>query len=175
MNLIKQSVLTFFLVLSIPGYTNTPVDNTQLAVWANEAIVATYTYSFDNFLARQKEIAKYFSAEGWTGYSAALNASKLPDAVQANKYYVSAVATLPPEIKALEPGKWEAKMPILVVYQNPQYRQKQDLDVTIQFKEASSGSGVRGFSIINLQAKAGKPPCVCTPESNAISEDVKKQ
>lgn len=165
MNKIKLSMLLVLVTLTLPGFAQSVPDNTQLEVWANEAIIATYTYNYGNFLPRQKEIATYFSPEGWTAYSTALAASKLPESVQTNKYVVTAVATLPPHIKVLEPGKWEATMPILVLYQNPQYQQKQDLDVTIQFKQAASGSGVRGLTILSLQAKAGKPPCTCAPDT----------
>ncbi len=148
------------LTLSISVQAAAP-DNTQLAVWVNEAIVATYTYNYKNFLPRQKEIAKYFTASGWTDFSTAVTAAKLPEAVQTNSYYVSAVATLPPEVKALGPNQWQAKMPLLVVYQNPQYKQKQNLEVTIRFIQAPSGQGVRGFAITGLQSKVSEPPCIC--------------
>jgi hypothetical protein len=141
-----------------------PPDNTQLAVWANEAIIATYTFDYKNFLDRQKEIAKYFTAGGWTAYSTAITTSKLPDAVKANSYYVSAVATLPPEITSIGPNQWQAKMPILVIYKNPQYQQKQNLDVTIHFTQAPAGQGVRGFAIMSLQSKISTPPCQCSNE-----------
>lgn len=138
-------------------------DNTQLAVWANEAIVATYTFDYANFLPRQKEIARYFTAEGWTAYSTALNNSKLPETVKTSQYSVSAVATLPPVVKTLSPTQWQAEMPVLVIYKNPQYQQKQTLSVTINFSEAPSGQGVRGFAINNLQSKVSEPPCECQP------------
>ena len=140
-------------------------DATQLAVWANEAIVATYSYNYKNYLPRQREIAHYFSADGWTAYSAALNASQLPDAIQKNAYFVSAVATMPPEIKTISTSQWQASMPLLVIYKNPQYKQKQTLLVTINFSEAPSGQGVRGFSINNLQSKVTEPLCECLPPS----------
>lgn len=149
-----------------------PPDNTQLAVWANEAIIATYTFDYKNFLENQKGIAKYFTAGGWTAYSTAMTSSKLPEAVQTNSYYVSAVATLPPEITTLAPNQWQAKMPILVVYKNPQYQQKQNLDVTIHFTQAPAGQGVRGFAILSLQSKVSTPPCQCsdkTSETNTTS------
>lgn len=145
-------------------------DNTALSVWANEAIVATYTYNYKNFLARQKEIAKYFTAEGWTAYSAALLASKLPESIQTNSYYVSAVATLPPQITLKAPNQWQAKMPLLVVYRNPQYQQKQNLEVTIDFKQAPSGQGVRGLSIISLQSKVTKAACKCQTEEESHTQ-----
>ncbi len=146
--------------------SHTRADNTQLAVWANEAIVATYTYDYKNFLSRQKEIAKYFTAEGWTAYSDALNNAKLPEIIQKNAYFVSAVATLPPEIKSISSAHWIASMPLLVVYKNPQYQQKQNLLVTIHFIPAPSGQGVRGLSIVSLQSKVIEPPCLCQAASS---------
>jgi hypothetical protein len=140
---------------------------TELAVWANEAIVSTYSYNFKNFLQRQKEIAKYFTAKGWTDFSTVFIASKLPEAVKANSYFVSAVATLPPKIKALDANHWQATMPLLVVYQNPQYQQKQTLEVTINFTQAPSGQGVRGLAITSLQSKIIKPTCKCDLDDSA--------
>ncbi|ASQ47268.1 DotI/IcmL family type IV secretion protein [Legionella clemsonensis] len=155
--------LLILLVLSTTGFA--VPDNTQLAVWANEAIVATYTFDYNNFLPRQKEIAKYFTAAGWTAYSTALNTSKLPEAVKKNYYSVSAVATLPPTIKTINATQWEATMPLLVLYKNPQYQQKQNLLVTIIFIQAPSGQGVRGLAIASLQSKVTQPPCVCQPQN----------
>ncbi len=134
---------------------------TQLSVWANEAVVATYTYDYQNFITQQRNIAKYFTASGWTGYSAALNTSQLPQMIQKNSYVVSAVALLPVELKTIDTNHWQAKMPLLVVYKNPQYQQKQTLDVTIQFTTAPSGQGVRGLAITNLVSKVTKNPCQC--------------
>lgn len=97
----------------------------DLSVWANEAIVSTYTFSASNFLDRQKQIAKYFSSQGWINYNKALQASKLQDSVQKNNYDVSAVALLPPVIKTLvKTNEWEATMPLLVLYKNKDYQQK---------------------------------------------------
>jgi hypothetical protein len=48
-----------------------------------------------------------------------------------------------------------------VVYKNPQYQQKQTLEVTIQFETAASGQGVRGLAISNLISKTTQKPCQC--------------
>ncbi|WED42729.1 DotI/IcmL family type IV secretion protein [Legionella cardiaca] len=171
--MIRQSKRYFLLLLfifSAQSFAAAP-DKTQLAVWANEAIVATYTFDYQNFLARQKEIAKYFSAAGWTAYSTALNASKLPETVKNNSYFVSAVATLPPEIKTINATQWQAIMPILVLYKNPQYQQKQNLLVTINFVPAPAGQGVRGLSIVSLQSKVTQPPCECKPQEESTPAD----
>lgn len=139
----------------------------QRAVWVNEAIVATFTYNHQNFLERQKEIAKYFTADGWMAYSKALQAAKLQDTVQTNAYYVSAVATMPPTLKPLANKKWQAIMPVLVVYKNPEYKQEQTLKITLTFMESPAGTGVRGFAVTELQASVDKPPCQCVGESSA--------
>jgi hypothetical protein len=147
--------------LSLPFSAIAAPDNTQMAVWANEAIVATYTYNAQNYLSRQKEIAFYFTATGWIAYTKALTDSKLPEAVQKNNYEVTAVATQPPTIKMVYADHWEAVMPLLVVYKNPAYQQKQHLMVTLQFTTSPTGQGVRGFAITSLQSAQVSPSCEC--------------
>lgn len=162
------NVYSLFLCFSLLSLTlqAAPVpDDTQLAVWANEAIVATYSYDYQNFLARQKEIATYFSAKAWIAYSKALNDSKLPDTIQKNSYFISAVATAPPEIKSLNGNQWEAKMPLLVIYKNPQYQQSQTLAITLDFSVAPSGQGVRGLIINSFKAEVVTPLCKCPPNN----------
>ena len=156
-------ILCVFLV-GFPLQAQLAPDDTQRAVWVNEAIIATYTYNHNDFMARQKDIAKYFTAQGWINYSKALQASKLPEAIQKNAYSVSAVATMPPEIKVIKDNQWQANMPVLVVYTNPEYKQKQTLNIMITFIEAPGRTGVRGFAITNLQAKISQPACTCAKE-----------
>ncbi|KTD46026.1 hypothetical protein Lrub_2823 [Legionella rubrilucens] len=159
-----------FVLLLLPLTSQGAIpDQTQLSVWANEAIVATYTYDYKNYLNQQRAIAKYFSAQGWTQYSAALNASGLPEAVQKNAYFVTSVALAPPTVKAISDQQWQAVMLLLVVYKNPQYQQKQTLEVSITFSQAPSGQGIRGLAINTLQAKIKKPACRCDMEEEVNS------
>ena len=129
----------------------------------------TYTYSYKNYLEDQKKIAKYFAADAWIAYSNALNASKLPEDVQKNLYSVSAVATAPPVITNIDPTHWKATMGLIVVYQNPQYQQRQNLKVNINFMVAPSGQGVRGYTITSLQSTVNKQPCKCDVEEESDS------
>lgn len=141
-------------------YAATP-DRTQLAVWANEAVVAIYTFDYKHYVQQQKNAALYFTSEGWIAYNKALGASKLLETVQKNSYEVSAVATSPPKITTLDPHHWQATMTLLVLYQNPQYQQKQNLKVVITFSEAPSGQGIRGLSASGLQSTQTQAPCEC--------------
>lgn len=158
--------LIFFIVSQL-GYA--APDSIPAAVWANEAIIATYTFNYKTYLQQQKDIAKYFTAEAWIAYSKALTAAKLPEAVQKNSYDVTAVATQPPKIITFDPTHWQAIMPILVVYQNPQYQQRQNLKVVIRFTTAPAGQGVRGLSITSLQTTVTEPPCQCPNEETKES------
>ncbi|CEG55655.1 DotI/IcmL family type IV secretion protein [Legionella fallonii] len=161
----KKTALLFALIgLLFSQFARATPDRTQLAVWANEAIIATYTINYKTFIQQQKEIAKYYSSNGWIAYSKALDASKLPEAIQKNQYDVTAVATQPPRLVTLDPTHWQATMTILVVYQNPQYQQRQNLKVVIGFTTAPSGQGVRGLSINSMQSTVISPPCQCPNE-----------
>ncbi len=90
-------------------------DDVERLVWVNEAIVATYTYNAQNFVARQKEIAHYFTSDGWIAFNKALNVAQIPQTIQKNLYQVSAVAISPPEVKLVRQDRWQATMPLLVV------------------------------------------------------------
>lgn len=161
--------LVGFMLLVVCSFEAVAQSDAELAVWANEAIVATYTFDFQDFLNQQKQIAKYFTAAGWANYATAFNSAKLPDAVQKNKYFVTAVALMPPTIKNIRPNHWQAVMPTLVVYTNPAYQQKQTLEVTINFEAVPAGQGIRGLAIDSFQTNVITPPCECKPSSPAIT------
>lgn len=144
--------------------------NTPLAVWANEAIVATYTYDYQNFIPEQKDIAKYYTAEAWTSYSAAFTSSKIPEQVMKNAYFVSAVALLPVDLKIVDAAHWQASVPIVVVYRNAQFQQKQTLQVTIDFGKAPPGQGIRGLAITKFTSVVTQEPCLCkNPPPQSLS------
>ncbi|MBL7481442.1 DotI/IcmL family type IV secretion protein [Legionella bononiensis] len=173
----KLITLAAGIVLFLAAHTGIAApDRTQLAVWANEAIIATYTFDYKNYLQQQKEIAKYFTSDGWIAYTKALNESKLPEAVQKNSYEVTAVATQPPVLTTLDPTHWQATMTVLVVYKNPQYQQQQNLKVVLSFIQAPAGQGVRGFAVTSLQARVTEPPCECKiPENENSTQKSDKQ
>ena len=147
-----------------PPASPSPRNKTPTQVWVNEAIVATYTFDYMNFVQQQREIARYFTAEGWRAYSQALLESRLAQTIAEHNYTVTAVATMPPIIKQINANHWQGNMTLLVLYKNPQYQQTQNLDVTITFTEAEGGRGVRGLAITSLQSKAITPPCECRPQ-----------
>lgn len=159
----------FGFLYSLCGFANP--EQAALSVWVNEAIVTTYNFSYKNFIQDQKQIAKYFTADAWIAYSNAMNEAKLPESVQKNLYFVRAVATEPPTLNKIDATNWNATMPVLVVYENAQYKQRQNLKVSITFAQAPAGRGIRGWNITSFRAVPTQPPCQCaveeeTPETN---------
>lgn len=170
MNALLRPLLCICLVFFTGSVTYAAPDKIQLLVWANEAIVATYTVNYKTYLQEQKSTAKYFTTAGWIAYSNALNAAKLPEIIKKNAYDVTAVATAPPQLTAVDATHWTVVMPILVQYKNPQYQQQQYLNVTLGVTSATDGQGVRGFSITSLQSSVIKPPCQCSMPSTSVQK-----
>lgn len=145
-------------ILSVSGlWAQEPISqNTKLSVWANEAIVETYTYSFKDQRARFKSIAKLYTAKGWKSFLDAVESSKLVDTINQYKYSVRAVALAPPSIKNNpKSGKvksWLISMPTLVYFDNPTQPQRQYLDVNLTVDYAPS-RGERPFAINRFVAK----------------------
>jgi hypothetical protein len=160
-----QQLLAFCIsLLCLTALSSAAADTNDVAlsVWANEAIVSAYTFNDTNLLQRQKDIAKYFTAQAWIAFSKAITTAKLKESVEQNHYKVSAVALLPPTIKQLNPkGEWQATMPLMVLYKNPEYQQKQTLNVVITFILTKPGIGIRGFAISSFNSTVKTPACRC--------------
>ena len=163
----KRVFLSGLILFVVSQAVSAAFDRAQLVVWANEAVVATYTFDYKNYLQQQKASAQYFTADGWIAYNKALTASKLLETVQKNSYEVSAVATSPPRLTTLDPTHWQATMTLLVVYQNPQYQQRQNLKVVLSFSQMPAGLGVRGLGITSLQTTPIDAPCQCPADNSA--------
>lgn len=152
-------VFALLLLLTRVGFAD-PAPET-LSVWANEAIVATYSLDAEHLVQDQQASAKYFTSTAWLNFLKAFDASGISAAIKKNSYQVSAVATLPPTIKTMSSNTWQATMSLLVWYKNPAYQQKQTLNVTIQFTQVPNSQGVRGLAITNFKAEVAAQPCPC--------------
>jgi hypothetical protein len=131
-----------------------------LQVWVNQAIVNLFTYSYDNWDARQKDMASYFTPDAWQAFQNAINKSNIIAQVKQNKFTVSAVATLPPTIKNLGKNLYQVEMPILVAYKNTNDTQIQNLVIQIHvFNTNNSGFGQ--FAINQFLSKIDTAPCAC--------------
>jgi hypothetical protein len=132
-----------------------------LQVWTNEAIVNLYDFTAGNWLARQKDMAQYFTAEAWMAYQAALKKTQLIQQVTENSFSVSAVSTAPPTVKSIDATSWDAKMPVLVQFKNQNGVQFQNFEVNLKIIKVND-SGLRGFAIQQYDSKVLKELCACT-------------
>lgn len=119
--------------------------------WANQAAIAAYTYNFVNYRNELQAASGFFTADGWTQFLNALQASNNLDAVKAKKLVVSAVATRAPII--LQKGilnnrySWRVQMPILVTYQSASEFSQQNNVVTMLITRVSTLNSPRGIGI----------------------------
>lgn len=135
-----------------------------LQVWANQAIVNLFTYSYDNWDARQQDMAAYFTPDAWKAFQNAINKSNIIAQVKQNKYTVSAVATLPPTIKNIGKNLYQCDMPILVAYKNANDTQIQNLAIELHVFDTNS-SGFGQFAINQFLSKVDSSPCSCKDKS----------
>lgn len=135
--------------------------NLDKKIWAHQAILATFQISHDSYIADQKEIARYFTSKAWQQYLQGLNKVKYQDFIAKNYYRVSAVALKPVQLAVKPEGYWQATMPVLIQYKNPQYEQFQTLSVTIQFHSAKPGLGIQGYQLVSYQSKQLDKLCKC--------------
>lgn len=158
---IQQMIRLLLLTLSLSLLTSAqaaqqpPVADTALLVWANEAIISTYTYNFADYQQQLQQISPYFTADGWQVFIDTFTKSNVLDSVKSNEYAVSAVATRPPIILTQGPVSnqyvWQVEMPILVLYQNADQEQEQHLIIQITITE--NKTGIRGLGIVQLNAE----------------------
>lgn len=144
-------------------------DNITRTLWASHAIINIYHYNHDTYLADQKHIARYFSASAWINYTKAINAAQLPELIKKNQWQVRSVPIKPPVLKALPENHWQADMPVLVQYKNPQREQYQTVNVSIQFGPAKKGTGIEGWTIDSFQANILQQPCQCAVQQAKIN------
>lgn len=160
--IIAATLCTSFLCFAGP-------EQAAMNVWVSEAVVATYSYDYKDFLLQQQHIAKYFTADGWINYSKALKDSKLPEAVAKNHYEVSAIPIDTPQVHQVDPNHWNASIKLLVIYKNATYKQHQMLNVDVNITTAPSGQGIRGLSVSNLKSTLIKEPCQCAIEEEHVA------
>ena len=153
----------FYISIFIAHFTNAfaLAPTVPLQVWTNEAIVNLYDFTAGNWLARQKDMAQYFTAEAWIAYEAALKKTQLITQVTENSFSVSAVSTAPPEVKSINAKSWNAKMPILVQFKNENGVQVQNFEINLKIIKVNDG-GLRGFAIQQYGSKVLKELCACT-------------
>ena len=155
----KSFYITIFILCFRHAFALAP--NVPLQVWTNEAIVNLYNFNASNWLARQKDMAQYFTAASWIAYQAALKKTQMMQQVADNKFSVSAVATAPPEVKAINSSTWDAAMPVLIQFKNQSGSQVQNVSVHLTIIKVQEG-GLRGYAIQQYSTKILTELCPCT-------------
>jgi intracellular multiplication protein IcmL len=128
----------------------------ELLQWANEAVVAAYTYNFVNYREELQDTSQYFTPDGWTQFQTGLKASRNLETVIARKMVVSATATGAPSItdQGILNGRyaWRIKIPLLATYENNNERIQQPVTVNILVLRVSNLETPKGVAIAQFYA-----------------------
>lgn len=128
----------------------------SLQVWANNAIINSFTFNDKNLQTRQLDIAQFFEPQAWKRFS---QLNIFQDA-KSHHFEVSAVATLPPKINLLENHSFFAEMPIMVTYVHANETITQNLNITIK-AIPSKARGTGGYTIAQFESINVSSPCAC--------------
>lgn len=158
-----RKILLLFLMLFFKS-SQALEPSVPMQVWVNQAIINLFTYSYDNWDARQKDMASYFTPDAWQAFQNAVAKSNIISQVKQNKYNVSAVATLPPTIKTIGKNIYQVDMPILVAYKNENDTQVQNLVITLHVFDTNA-TGLGQFAINQFLSKIDTTPCSCKGNS----------
>jgi intracellular multiplication protein IcmL len=129
----------------------------QVLVWANEAVVSTYTTNFVNYPQTLQTASHYFTPAAWKAYYETLKNSGQLETIIKKKLVVSTVATSAPIIlnEGVKEGKytWTVQMPVLIKYQNAHTAKTEHRVVNLSIVRTPQYIGTRGLGIQSFSAQ----------------------
>jgi len=148
-------LLTLSLFLAGCAATTKPVTSKDtMQAWANEALLATFTYDYAHYPQQLRRASHYYTTEGWKNYASALEASGNLQAIVNKKMIASAIPQGTPKVLSKAGTKaqaaWKIEIPMLLIYQNAHTNLKQSVIVTLVVLKTNGQSGVRGLAIDQL-------------------------
>jgi hypothetical protein len=108
-------------------------------MWSEKAALQTFNYSSENIDAKLLELKKCFTEQGWVGYTEALTKSGNVLAIKSQNLSVSSQIDGSISVSSIESDKWQARIPIQVVYQNDKEKLTQSLDIDMLISRKSNG------------------------------------
>lgn len=109
----------------------------NISGWVFEAIIASYSFDFNNYYKQLDKVSYYYTPEGYSMYLKSLQLNKIEDQVMLNKIEVS---TVPLQTPVLVKGGvfgvteyWRYRVPVLISYyagKNPIF-ERQTVEVLV--------------------------------------------
>lgn len=131
-----------------------------LIQWATNAVLAVYTYNFNNYRQVFQDSRQYFTDDGWQQFITALSQSRNLQAVQDKKLVLSAVVSSAPIVNreyVAGNGKytWEIQLPVMVTYQSLSEEFHENLVIVLRVQRVSTLDSSDGVGIISFVARSG--------------------
>jgi hypothetical protein len=138
-------------------YSTPHLSNSAVLSWANEAIVATFSYDFINIEKTKQMISNYYTPSGWKIMGEAHN--EIGDEISVLKEHLvaSAVAVSAPKIieqKNIENRySWLIEMPVLLTFVKDDYMKNNKLLARFLVVRDNPQVHDRGLAINNISLK----------------------
>lgn len=107
--------------------------------WSENAALQTFNYNSENIDAKLQELKQCFTEQGWIGYNEALTKSGNVSAIKSQKLNVSSQIDGDVNVNSIDNDKWQARIPIQVVYQNDKEKLTQSLDIDMLISRKTNG------------------------------------
>lgn len=149
-------------ILPLQPLNEPNMSNNAISSWANEAVMAVYSFNFIDYRQALSRAQDYFTPEGWQQFLSSLQSSNTLAMVLSQKLIVTAVPTQAPVIldQGLLSGTyaWKIQEPVLVTYQSASMTQPQALTIVMTIERMSTLNNPKGVGISQFVAIQGGPP-----------------
>jgi intracellular multiplication protein IcmL len=148
----------------------------DVAVWAENAVIAANSYDYANFHAQLQRAQKYFTDYGWRNYMKGLQASNNLEALTKRKLIFLAKISGPPKLShegrigKKQTYAWQFQIPVLITYLLPPYdgqtgksKFENSYVFTVLVMRQSMLTSYKGLGIVQI---------VGASQQNASSEDL---
>lgn len=144
-------------VIPLPPLSEPVVTDQYILQWASLATRAALNLDFVNYDKQLKTAEIYFTDNGWSAFTKALDKSGLLSTVQAKKLMMSAVVPNTPIITfaGVAHGRymWRISMPVLVTYGSASDQRQRKMTATIVVSRVPVLDTPEGIQIVDFEAK----------------------
>ena len=143
------------------------VDKTLVLTWSKKAAAQAFEFNPATVDAQLELLKLCFTAEGWSGFDAALQKSGNVEAIKTQKLNVTSTVDGKPQLTDEKNNQWKIALPLQVVYQNEKEKVTQLLNINITVGRKLTGE----LGIVQMIASARPPVSAPTIKDSPANSD----
>ena len=147
--------------------------------WADNAVLQTFTYDFQNYDKQFKSLKACYTTTGWDSFNVAMQKANSLKVVQDERLYVAAKINGQSELVSQTQGSsdnketpsWVVRVPLMVSYQNQDHEVSQDLYVDVTIKAVYGAPSHLGINQIVASQRGEAHALSNAPVPSATATD----